>query len=122
MQSMNTAASVTAALASGDAATAQALRDAWTARQYGDLSDFEIADWAMNVDRVIIEHSMFCACDDECPATEPRRLLAALDHESNRRHRAGISVWRATDRSMERDLAPYGPEWQREQADRLVAS
>jgi hypothetical protein len=117
---MNTASLVSAALATGDLATATTLRDAWCARQYGTLSDWEIADWSMNVDRVIIEHSMFCCCDHDEPCVDAeRRLLDALTHEMDRRTREGVTVSKDSDPSIERDLAPFGPEWEREAEARM---
>lgn len=118
---MNTATAVAAALAAGDTATAQSLRDAWTAREFGAYTDRELFDLMFYTDASIIEHDMHCCCDEECEVAPGRRLLRALSHEEDRRVRLGIEVRDDREPTLEERLAPFGIEWELEQRERLAA-
>jgi hypothetical protein len=97
-------------------------RDAWCAARFADHSDYELSSWAFALDAHIIEHNAYCCCDEEgCPEdiVQGRKMLAALTYEEERRTREGIEIRKDSDPRIEEELAPFGPEWEREQRARM---
>jgi hypothetical protein len=101
--------------------TITAERDAWCAKRFADSDDRDLAEWSFAVDATIIEHNMFCCCDEDCTATPARKMLAAITYEMARRDRTGERWDRPGRETFEERHAPFGTEWQLEQRDRIGA-
>ncbi len=96
-------------------------RDEWSKAYFAGQSDYEVAQAGFYNDAYVIEHDAYCCCDEGCPdaIVEARKLVDAANYEGARRERTGEQVSKDTDPNIERDLAPFGPEWELEQRERM---
>lgn len=81
------------------------------------FTDRELAEAAFYTDAAIIE-GQSVACDPEDYDRLPYEGLALINREIETRLRLGIEVSRPEE-SAEYQLAPFGPEWELEQRERM---